>query len=144
VYVSAASKRQTRFARELVDAPEITAVVGNGPHVVQQIDRIGGKYVVFSEGNLISNQGADAGLAAESQDGLIGLLDLVVDGDGARVERVRYVPTFVSHPDYMVLPVGRALESGEGSAGALRASYERTVDAAGRGKGVQPEPAKLP
>ena len=143
-YVTAASRKQVEFARELADAPEITAVVGQGPHVVQQIDRLGGEFVVFSEGNLISNQGSDAGLAAESQDGLIGLLDLVVDGDGARVDRVRYVPTFVSHPDYTVLPVGPALEDGEGSSGALRSSYQRTVDAAGRGKGVEPEPAKLP
>ena len=143
-YVTSASRNQVEFARELADAPEITAVVGQGPHVVQQIDRLGGEYVVFSEGNLISNQGSDAGLAAESQDGLIGLLDLVVDGDGARVDRVRYVPTFVSHPDYKVLPVGPALEDGGADAAALRASYERTVDAAGRGKGVEPDPPKLP
>ena len=145
-YVTAASDNQVEFARELADSPAITAVVGQGPHVVQQVERLGGEFVVFSEGNLISNQGSDAGLAAESQDGLIALLDLVVDGDGdgAEVERVRYVPTFVNHPDYTVLPVGPALERGDGTAGALRASYERTVDAAGRGKGVEPDPAKLP
>jgi poly-gamma-glutamate capsule biosynthesis protein CapA/YwtB (metallophosphatase superfamily) len=143
-YVTTASKQQVDFATELADSPAITAVVGQGPHVVQQIDRLGGEFVVFSEGNLISNQGADAGLAAESQDGLIGLLDLVVDGDGAKVERVRYVPTFVNKPDFTVLPVGPALEQGEGAASALRASYERTVAAAGRGKGVEPQPPKLP
>jgi hypothetical protein len=60
------------------------------------------------------------------------------------VERVRYVPTFVNHPDYSVLPVGPALEQGEGAASALRASYERTAGAAGRGKGVEPQPPKLP
>ncbi|HSJ17689.1 MAG TPA: CapA family protein [Solirubrobacterales bacterium] len=143
-YVTSPSRKQIEFTRELADAPEITAVVGSGPHVVQRVDRFGGKYVVFSEGNLISNQGADVGLAAESQDGLVGLLDVVVDGDGAEVDRVRYVPTFVSHPDYTVLPVGPALEGGDGNAGELRASYQRTVDAAGRGKGVEPDPAKLP
>lgn len=143
-YVTTASRQQVDFATELADSPAITAVVGQGPHVVQQIDRLGGEFVVLSEGNLISNQGADAGLAAESQDGLIGLLDLVVDGDGAEVERVRYVPTFVNHPDYSVLPVGPALEQGEGAASALRASYERTAGAAGRGKGVEPQPPKLP
>jgi poly-gamma-glutamate capsule biosynthesis protein CapA/YwtB (metallophosphatase superfamily) len=143
-YVTSASKKQIAFARKLASAPEVTAVVGQGPHVVQQIDRLGGELVVFSEGNLISNQGSDAGLAAESQDGLIGLLDVVVEGDGARVDRVRYVPTFVSKPDFTVLPVGPALEDGDGNPGELRASYQRTVDAAGRGKGVEPEPAELP
>jgi poly-gamma-glutamate capsule biosynthesis protein CapA/YwtB (metallophosphatase superfamily) len=143
-YVTDASDKQVAFVKELVAAPEITAVVGQGPHVVQQIERVSGEIVIYSEGNLISNQGADAGLAAESQDGLIGLLDIVVDGEGARVERVRYVPTWVQHPDYTVLPVGPALEDGKGNAGALRASYERTVEAAGRGKGIEPVPPKLP
>jgi hypothetical protein len=143
-YVGEPSAKQRAFVNELAGAPEITAVVGQGPHVVQSIDRRHNKYVVFSEGNLVSNQGSDAGLAAASQDGLIGLLDLVVDGDGARVRRVRYVPTWVQHPDYTVLPVGPALEDGEADPASLRASYERTVDVAGRGSGIEPEPAKLP
>jgi poly-gamma-glutamate capsule biosynthesis protein CapA/YwtB (metallophosphatase superfamily) len=143
-YVGDPSSKQRAFARELVDAPEITAVVGQGPHVVQAIDRIGGKYVVFSEGNLVSNQGPASGLSDSSQDGLIGLLDIVVDGDGAKVADVRYVPTWVQHPDYRVLPVGPSLEGGEGDAASLRASYERTVDVAGRGGGVEPDPEKLP
>src|SRR5918995_3298212 len=143
-YVGEPSAKQRAFVNELARAPEIPAVVGQGPHVVQSIDRRQGKYAVFSEGNLVSNQGSDAGLAAASQDGLIGLLDLVVDGDGARVRRVRYVPTWVQHPDYTVLPVGQALEEGEADPASLRASYERTVDVAGRGSGIGPEPAKLP
>jgi len=143
-YVTDASDKQVAFVKELVAAPEITAVVGQGPHVVQQIERVSGEIVIYSEGNLISNQGADAGLAAESQDGLIGLLDIVVDGEGARLERVRYVPTWVQHPDYTVLPVGPALADGGGDESSLRASYERTVDAAGRGRGIEPDPPKLP
>ena len=143
-YVGEPSAKQRAFVNELARAPEITAVVGQGPHVVQSIDRRQGKYAVFSEGNLVSNQGSDAGLAAASQDGLIGLLDLVVDGDGARVRRVRYVPTWVQHPDYTVLPIGPALEEGEADPASLRASYERTVDVAGRGDGIAPDPAKLP
>jgi Bacterial capsule synthesis protein PGA_cap len=143
-YVGEPSAKQRAFADELARAPAITAVVGQGPHVVQAIDRRHGKYVVFSEGNLVSNQGSDAGLAAASQDGLIGLLDLVVDGDGARVRRVRYVPTWVQHPDYTVLPVGPALDDGEADPASLRASYERTVEVAGRGDGIEPEPEKLP
>jgi Bacterial capsule synthesis protein PGA_cap len=143
-YVTEASSKQVAFVKELVRSPAITAVVGQGPHVVQQIERLEGKYVVFSEGNLISNQGADAGLATESQDGLIGLLDVVVDGDGAHVERVRYVPTWVQHPDYTVLPVGPALDANEGDTATLRASYDRTVDTAGRGKGIEPEPERPP
>lgn len=143
-YVGEPSSNQRAFVKPLLRARAITAVVGQGPHVVQAIDREDGKFVVFSEGNLVSNQGSDAGLAAESQDGFIGLLDVVVDGDGARVERVRYVPTWVQHPDYTVLPVGPALQAGEADAATLQASYERTVGTAGRGREIEPEPPKLP
>src|SRR5215211_3497890 len=143
-YVGAPSAKQREFVKPLLASRDVTAVVGQGPHVVQAIDRTDGKYVVFSEGNLVSNQGSDSGLAAESQDGLIGLLDVVVDGDGARVERVRYVPTWVQHPDYTVLPIGPALDANEGDSATLRASYDRTVGTAGRGKGIESEPEKLP
>lgn len=141
-YVTEASREQKRVARKLTKAPEITAVVGQGPHIVQQIQRMNGKPVVFSEGNLISNQSA-ACCAAGAQDGLIALLDFVIDAEGDRVEQVRYVPVFVSQPDYTVLPVGRALKRDQGDPAALRASYERTVEAAGR-RDAEPVPAQLP
>lgn len=142
-YVSDVAEAQRRFARRLAESPDITAVVGQGPHVVQPIRWIAGKPVVFAEGNLLSNQGADVGLATSSQDGLIALLEMVVDGEGARVEEVRYVPVWVRKPDYTVLPVGPALQQGEADPVTLEASYERTVDVAGRGEGVTPEPARL-
>lgn len=142
-YVTEQSSEQARLAERLAAAREITAVVGQGPHIVQPIDRVQGKFVVYSEGNLISNQ--DALCCAEgAQDGLIALLDFVVDGDGARVERVRYVPVWVSRPDYTVLPVGPALRRGAADAASLRASYERTVDVAGRGGRIEPVPDRLP
>jgi poly-gamma-glutamate capsule biosynthesis protein CapA/YwtB (metallophosphatase superfamily) len=142
-YVGEPSSQQRELATELAKSPAITALVGQGPHVVQPITRIGGKPVIFSEGNLISNQGADAGLAEASQDGYIALLDLLVDGRGARVTGVRYVPTWVDHSDYEVLPIGDALKAGEADAATLEASYDRTVGTTGR-RDATPEPAKLP
>jgi hypothetical protein len=142
-YVSDPSSGQASFARKLAASDDITAIVGQGPHVVQPIDRLGGKFVVFSEGNLVSNQSAAAGLAAASQDGYIALVDLVVDEQGDRVESVRYVPVWVRHPDYVVLPVGEAAREGEADEAELRASYDRTVDVVGRGRGFAPEPKRL-
>jgi poly-gamma-glutamate synthesis protein (capsule biosynthesis protein) len=141
-YVSEPSEDQERFARKLARAPEVTAVVGQGPHVVQPIRFHGDTPVIYSEGNLLSNQGAAAGLAAESQDGLIALLDLTVDGEGARVTAVRYVPTWVRQPDYTILPIPEALAEGAADAATLEASYERTLGAVGRGPGVTPEPLR--
>jgi Bacterial capsule synthesis protein PGA_cap len=143
-YVPHPSAEQRRFAAELARAPEITAIIGQGPHVVQTIARVNGKYVVFSEGNLISNQGAAVGLAEASQDGLIAVLDLLIDGEVATVEEVRYVPVWVSQPEYLVVPVGAGIEEGLADPATLAESYERTVSVAGRGDGIQPEPERVP
>jgi poly-gamma-glutamate synthesis protein (capsule biosynthesis protein) len=138
------SAAQRDLVRVLAAQPAVTAIVGQGPHAVQPVKRIRDKFVVFSEGNLVSNQSVAAGLPASSQDGLIALLDLVVDGTGAHVESVRYVPVWVRQPDYTVLPVGPALDAGEADAASLRDSYTRTVSVAGRDPGIEPEPPKLP
>ncbi|HSI80463.1 MAG TPA: CapA family protein [Solirubrobacterales bacterium] len=141
-YTSEPSDAVRRFARRLARAEEITAIVGHGPHVIQPIEWIAGKPVLFSVGNLISNQTA-ACCAEASQDGIVGLIDLVVDGDGDRAERVTYVPVYVNHPEYTVLPVGDALDSGQGDPASLAASYERTVSVAGRGERIEPVPRRL-
>jgi hypothetical protein len=60
------------------------------------------------------------------------------------VQGVTYVPVFVNHPDYEVLPIGDALRKGEGDATQLRDSYQRTVSVVGRSKEIQPVPGKLP
>jgi hypothetical protein len=83
-----------------------------------------GKPVVFGEGNLISNQ-TSACCTAGSQDGLVALLDLRVGKSGARAVRVRYLPTYVRHPDYTVLH-------------ARGRSRRRTIGIAGRSKRVVP------
>src|SRR5215218_3029254 len=138
------SSGQLALAKKLTDSPLITAVVGQGPHAVQPIQRINDRFVVFSEGNLISNQSPAAGLPAESQDGMVVLLDCVTDGHGTRVTGVRYVPVFVSQPDYTVLPVGAALQKGQGDSILLRDSYQRTVSVVGKSKRIEPIPEKLP
>jgi poly-gamma-glutamate synthesis protein (capsule biosynthesis protein) len=125
------SRFQLRLARRLTRSDTVTAVVGQHVHVVQPIARVNGRLVVFGEGNLVSNQTA-ACCPAGSQDGLIALLRITVDGDRAGVSRVDYVPTWVRHPDYAVLPVGVALRRHLAPARVLRGSRRRTVAAAGR------------
>ena len=61
---------QWALARRIVAIEGVAAIVGQGPHVVQPIDRIGGKLVIFSSGNLLSNQSAAAGLPTATQDGI--------------------------------------------------------------------------
>ena len=124
---------QLAVARKLTGARVITGIVGQGPHVVQPIERINGKFVVFSEGNLVSNQSASAGLPTETEDGLIALLRFKAQGDRVTVRRVQYAPTWVRLGDYKVLPAKPSA-----NAAALRASYRRTVAVAGSGDGIEP------
>jgi hypothetical protein len=134
---------QLQLARKLTHSPAITAIVGQHVHVVQPIRIIHGKLVVFGEGNLISNQ-TSACCPAASQDGMIVLLTIAMDSRGARVSFIHYLPIWVRHPDYVVLPAGTAWRTDPADAAALRASYERTVAVAGRGPRIQPIPAHLP
>jgi poly-gamma-glutamate synthesis protein (capsule biosynthesis protein) len=122
----AISPQQWALAKRLTASPAITAVVGQHVHVVQPIRWVNGKPVVFGEGNLVSNQTAGC-CPAESQDGLIALIDFVAKGRSVKAKRVRYVPVWVRHPDYRVLPAAK---------GSL--SWKRTVAAAGRRGGIGP------
>jgi hypothetical protein len=110
---------------------------------VQPVRRVRGRWTVFGAGNLLSNQTA-ACCHVAAQDGMVVVLHLRVGDGEASVERITYTPTWVRHPDYTVLPVGRALRRGLADAAALRASYRRTVGVVGRGPGLRPVPARLP
>lgn len=135
---------QRRLADRLMASGAVTAIVGQHVHVVQPIARVRGRIVVFGEGNLLSNQTPGC-CAPGSQDGLVSLLRIEVPAEGrARVAGVRYVPTWVRHPDYAVIPVGVGLRRRLAPAAVLRASYRRTVRVAGRGRGIQPTPLQLP
>jgi Bacterial capsule synthesis protein PGA_cap len=119
--------QQRALARRLTRSPAIDAIVGQHVHVVQPIRRVHGKPVVFGEGNLVSNQTAGCCPVA-SQDGLIALIDFVVrPGRPARARRVRYLPTWVRHPDYTVM------RAAPGSP-----SWNRTVSVAGRYTRIRP------
>lgn len=132
-YARSPSSSQVKVAKRLAKDRRVTAVVGQGPHVVQPIRLVKRKFVVFSEGNLVSNQRAATGQPAATQDGLIALLDMRARGNRVTVRRVRYVPTWVRPGDFTVLPANP-----DGGRAALRRSYRRTVSVAGRGKRIEP------
>ncbi|HLM09429.1 MAG TPA: CapA family protein [Thermoleophilaceae bacterium] len=117
-YVHAPSRLQRSLARTLAASRDVDAVIGQHVHVVQPIRRVGGKPVVFGEGNLLSNQTANC-CPVESQDGMVVLLDVLAGPRGVEVERVRYLPTWVEHPGFRVVP-------------ASGASRRRTIGYAGR------------
>jgi poly-gamma-glutamate capsule biosynthesis protein CapA/YwtB (metallophosphatase superfamily) len=125
-YGHAVTSPQAALADRLTRSPAIGAIVGQHVHVVQPIRWMHHKPVVFGEGNLVSNQ-TSACCPPESQDGLIALIDFVARGKRVHARRVRYVPVWVRHPDYAVLPAGRG-----------STSWRRTVAIAGNRPGVRP------
>ena len=88
----------------------MTAVIGQHVHVVQPIRRVNGKPVVFGEGNLVSNQTA-ACCPAESQDGMIALIDFVRARSDRRAARraCATCPPGSRHPTIEVLSRGARL-----------------------------------
>jgi hypothetical protein len=121
---TAVTPAQRALAAALTRSKYVTAVVGQHAHVVQPIRWINDKPVVFGEGNLLSNQTA-ACCPAGSQDGLVALLELRVGAIDVRARRLRYLPTYVRHPDFTVVR-------------ARGRSRARTIRIAGRSKRVIP------
>ena len=143
-YQHAPSASQMSLARTLTRSRSITAVIGQHVHVVQPIRRINRKLVVFGEGNLVSNQTPSC-CAPGAQDGLIVLLRVrAIPGGAARVTRVDYVPVWVRHPDYVVVPVWRGRVRRLAPAAELRASWKRTVGVVGRTRLYAPWTAARP
>jgi poly-gamma-glutamate synthesis protein (capsule biosynthesis protein) len=124
-YAHAPDAFQTALARRLGRSRAITAVVGQHAHVVQPIRRAGRTWVVYGSGNLLSSQTA-ACCPAATQDGMLVRLRLRVGPERARVERIRYVPTWVRHPDYTILRAARR-----------SVSWRRTVSVVGRSRRVR-------
>jgi poly-gamma-glutamate capsule biosynthesis protein CapA/YwtB (metallophosphatase superfamily) len=120
----APSREQRSLAGKLTRSRYVTAVVGQHAHVVQPIRWIHGKPVVFGEGNLLSNH-TKAYRPAASQDGLVALVDLRAGAQGVRAVRVRYLPTWVRHPDFTIVH-------------ARGRSRARTIRVVGRSKRVVP------
>ncbi|HSK89759.1 MAG TPA: CapA family protein [Euzebyales bacterium] len=108
-YVAEPTQQQRRLARRLLASPHIDALVGHHAHVVQPVERVGGKVVVYGLGNLLSNQSA-ACCAAATQDGVVVALTFAgVPGERFEVGAVRYWPTIVRHPQRRVVLVERLL-----------------------------------
>ena len=123
-YQSAPDAFQRGLVHQLSRSRAITAIVGQHVHVVQPINHIHGRWVVFGEGNLLSNQTA-ACCPAATQDGMLVFLHIRVARGHARVTAVRYLPTWVRHPDYTVIP-------------ARGISRHRTIAVVGRARHLRP------
>ncbi len=81
--------------------PEITAIVAQQVHIVQPIERVHGKLVVFGEGQLLSNQ-SSACCPVQTQDGMLVFLHLTVTRRSSRLSGITYMPTWDRHRGYTI------------------------------------------
>ena len=137
---------QQAQARAVLASPDVDLILGCHAHVLQPVEKIGGKYVIYGMGNLLSNQSPAVGLPAKTQDGAVLKAYVSRHGDRLLVDRVTYTPTYVEIGRYTVWPVAQALDdpaTPSGLRSALRASWQRTQAnegaLAGQPRGALPE-----
>lgn len=141
----APNAEQRALAPVLTASPDIDVLIGHHAHVVQPIEWINGKPVVFGLGNQLSNQ-----TRTEQRDGLTVVLT-AQPGDGGRyhVTGLKAVPTYMDGLGWRVLPIPQTLAdpaTAPALRAALRASYDRTmatVQASGPVLGLTADPLPL-
>ncbi|HSR44907.1 MAG TPA: CapA family protein [Acidimicrobiia bacterium] len=126
-YQSTPTRGQRSTARTLLDSPDIDVIIGHHAHVVQAVEMINGKYVLYGLGNIISNQF----FSLPTQDGVIAILDVVEGNDGFSVGGIRFIPTKVERGSFRVIPIPVELGSAPDSQTrwALEQSWNRTARA---------------
>ncbi len=144
-FIAPPSTFQMTLAQALTRDRDITAIVGQHVHIVQPIERVNGKLVVFGEGQIISDEPSPCCPLPQTEDGMLVFLHIAVSGDRSRVTGITYLPTWDRRPDYKALPIGDAFRRHQEALRILRASYRRTVSVVGRIRGIlEPIPARVP
>ncbi len=123
---------QRRVAEELMTDRAIDAIVGHHAHVVQPVERIDGRPVVFGLGNFLSGQ-----RPTERRDGAVVTLTFEEAFDGWHVETIHAQPTWVDDA-YAVVTA----DPDQG--GVLGASAQRTLGYLGVPLSPPPPAERLP
>ncbi|NIR37462.1 MAG: CapA family protein, partial [Actinobacteria bacterium] len=122
---------QEALARSLLEDSDVDLILGTHAHVIQPIDRIGDKVVVYGMGNSLSNQFTRWGLPYyyATEDGVVVHLTVTeVDGRFV-VTDTSFTPTTVEWATYRVMASDHSLAIGDGAyPDNLAESRARTVE----------------
>jgi hypothetical protein len=128
-YQVAPTSFQQQVAAAVLASPDVDIIIGHHAHVVQPIDMINGKYVVYGMGNHLSNQftrWGDPYFATD--DGLLVRIRVSERPDGTfGVDGLDLTPTWVDYPSYQVHAAADALLTGAGPTTTVQASFDRTL-----------------
>ncbi len=122
---------QQTLAETLLNSPDVDLILGHHAHVIQPIDWINGKLVVYGMGNHLSNQNSVYGPKYyATEDGVVVHVTVTEQPDGHfATTDVQFTPTWVNWHGYDILPVAFNLAYGpEELRPELEASMQRTVD----------------
>ncbi len=103
--------QQIEVANELTASPDIDMIVGEHVHVIQRIDQVNGKWVVYGMGNFLSNMHT-GNFSPASQDGEIVTISITENAEGVvTVDRPKVIPTWVDRDHgWVIRPVLQDLD----------------------------------
>lgn len=125
------SEYQRTVAAELMTGGEIDAIIGHHAHVIQPVEWIDGRPVVYGLGNFLSGQ-----RPPERRDGAIVTLEFTESADGWSVAGIHAQPTWVDD-DYVVVTAD------PDQAGVLAESAQRTLGYLGVPLSPAPGPPRI-
>jgi poly-gamma-glutamate synthesis protein (capsule biosynthesis protein) len=128
---SQVTSEQRRQADVITRSGAVDLIVGHHAHVLQPIETVNGRWVVFGLGNLISGMGSSTKCCgASAQDGAIVRIRVTEHPRGFMVAgKPEVIPTYVDQRDYVIRPVPASLRdpsTAEGLTSGLRRSLQRT------------------
>ncbi len=137
-YYVPATPAQRALAEILLASDDIDLILGHHAHIVQPIDRINDKYVVYGMGNHLSNQFSRWGPEYfATEDGLMVRVQVSERDDGSfGVDGIDITPTWVQFGTYRVFAATDALLSGSAPQAPVSASLARTI---ARALSLEPE-----
>lgn len=101
-YVSRVTPSQRRIAQTVTASGAVDLIVGSHAHVLQPIEQVNGKWVVYGMGNILADQ-RRTGTATGTQDGVVVQLTFTErDGGGFDVGRPVVFPTWVRSGSFQV------------------------------------------
>ncbi|NUT31468.1 MAG: CapA family protein [Hamadaea sp.] len=118
---------QTSVARRLLTSADIDLILGHHAHVVQPFGQVGGKWVAFGHGNLVSTQS----FSADTRDGVLSRFTFAETAPGRfQVTRAEALPTFMrlgSGPSRVLLTTSCVRAAARPLAAECGASARRTA-----------------
>lgn len=127
-YSSSLNAQQEDFAETVTASGAVDLVFGQHAHVVQPIDRVNDRWVVYGSGNLLAASGP---AQPRTYDGFMAQITFTeLESGGFEATEAEFAPTFITKKSgdrpARVYLIADALEAGTGPASAMRDSAERT------------------